>query len=98
MRQYADFSTDVEIEDELRKVFHIKKSNQYFFNFYFKQTPNEKKLYHQRDAGFAMNFSRSKIFIEGGGNYGFVNIQKDSENGKNKIGAGFIRIGYAFGF
>ena len=50
------------------------------------------------DVGFALNFSHSKIFIEGGGNYGFLTIQKESENGKNHIGAGVIRIGYAFGF
>ncbi len=49
------------------------------------------------DIGFAYNFNRSKIFIEGGGNYGFLNIQKGTENGKNHIGAGTVRVGYAMG-
>jgi hypothetical protein len=39
--------------------------------------------------------NRSKIFIEGGGNYGFLNIQKGTENGKNNTGAATINIGYA---
>ncbi|MBS1746860.1 MAG: outer membrane beta-barrel protein [Bacteroidetes bacterium] len=49
------------------------------------------------DIGFSYNFFRSKIFIEGGGNYGFLNIQKGTENGKNHIGAGTVRLGYAIG-
>ncbi len=50
------------------------------------------------DVGFAYAIHRSKIFIEGGGNYGFLNIQKGTENGKNHIGAGIVRVGYALGF
>jgi hypothetical protein len=50
------------------------------------------------DVGFAFQFQNSKIFIEGGGNYGFLNIQKGEANGKNNIGAGTIRVGYAYGF
>ncbi len=49
------------------------------------------------DAGFALKLQNSKIFIEGGGNYGFLNIQKGEANGKNHIGAGTVRAGYAFG-
>ncbi|MCF3107690.1 PorT family protein [Niabella sp. CC-SYL272] len=33
-------------------------------------------------------------FIEAGGNYGLVDIQKNSSNGKNKTGAAVIYIGY----
>ncbi|QES88030.1 outer membrane beta-barrel protein [Rhizosphaericola mali] len=47
------------------------------------------------DIGFAYTIRRSKIFIEGGGNYGFLNIQKGTANGKNRIGAGIVRMGYA---
>lgn len=47
------------------------------------------------DLGLALIFLTADI-IEGGGNYGFLNIQKGSENGKNHIGAATIRIGYAF--
>lgn len=47
------------------------------------------------DLGFALNLTGSEIFIEGGANYGFINIQKGSENGKNNTGAATVRIGYA---
>ncbi|MEO8713314.1 MAG: outer membrane beta-barrel protein [Parafilimonas sp.] len=50
------------------------------------------------DVGFALNMKNKKIFIEGGGNYGFLNIQKGTENGENHIGAATVRVGYAFGF
>jgi hypothetical protein len=48
------------------------------------------------NVGFAYNFSKSQIFIEAGGCYGFLNIQKDPANGKNQIGAVMGRVGYAF--
>jgi hypothetical protein len=38
------------------------------------------------------------VFIEGGGNYGFLTIQKDSANGKNNTGAGVVNLGYAYTF
>ena len=50
------------------------------------------------DIGLALNLSKSEIFIEGGANYGFVNIQKGSENGKNNTGAATVRVGYACNF
>ncbi|NLR66369.1 PorT family protein [Chitinophaga varians] len=40
--------------------------------------------------------SRSAIFIEGGGNYGFVKIQKDTKNGENNTGAGVVVLGYSY--
>lgn len=39
---------------------------------------------------------RSAIFIEGGGNYGFVKIQKDTKNGENNTGAGVVVLGYSY--
>ncbi|MDQ0107270.1 porin family protein [Chitinophaga terrae (ex Kim and Jung 2007)] len=48
------------------------------------------------NVGVAYQFGRSSIFIEGGGNYGFLNIQKGSANGKNNIGAGTVVLGYGF--
>ncbi len=48
------------------------------------------------DVGFALNYGKGNLFIEGGGNYGFLNIQKGTANGKNHIGAGTVRLGYAF--
>ena len=50
------------------------------------------------DVGLAYNFSNSRVFVEAGGNYGLLNIQKDPANGKNQIGAIVARIGYAFSF
>jgi len=50
------------------------------------------------NLGFSFDFNSSRIFLEAGGNYGFVNIQKESANGQNKTGAATIRIGYAYNF
>lgn len=46
------------------------------------------------NVGFAYHFANSQIFIEGGGNYGFLNIQKGTANGKNHTGAGTVALGY----
>lgn len=48
------------------------------------------------NVGISYKIKRSSIFIEGGGNYGFVNIQKGSANGKNNTGAGCVTIGYSY--
>jgi len=48
------------------------------------------------DLGIALNTPKGKIFLEGGANYGFLNIQKGTENGKNQTGAATVRVGYAF--
>ena len=37
-------------------------------------------------------------FLEAGGNYGLVDIQKDAANGTNKTGAAVIRAGFQFHF
>ena len=47
--------------------------------------------------GISYNITKQDaIFIEGGGNYGFLAIQKGTANGKNKTGAGVITLGYAY--
>jgi hypothetical protein len=38
----------------------------------------------------------NKIFVEAGGNYGFINIQKGSANGKNNTGAATLLLGYTY--
>jgi hypothetical protein len=38
----------------------------------------------------------NRFFIEAGGNYGFVRIQKDKANGDNSIGSANIMLGYSF--
>ena len=50
------------------------------------------------NLGLAYKIKRSSIFIEGGGNYGFLNIQKGTANGKNNTGAATADIGYALTF
>jgi hypothetical protein len=50
------------------------------------------------NVGLMYRFGPHNIFIEGGGNYGFVNIQKDPANGQNHTGAAVVRIGYAYTF
>ena len=42
--------------------------------------------------------SNNSIFIEGGGNYGFISIQKGTANGNNYTGAGVVTVGYAYSF
>jgi hypothetical protein len=48
------------------------------------------------NIGLAYKIKKSYIFIEGGGNYGLLNIQKGTANGKNETGAGTVAVGYAF--
>jgi hypothetical protein len=55
----------------------------------------------EANVGIQYQIHRNKIFIEGGGNYGLMNIQKSTGkgqylNGKNHIGAGSVMIGYAY--
>jgi opacity protein-like surface antigen len=46
--------------------------------------------------GISYKVPGGKVFIEGGGNYGFINIQKHESDGKNYTGAGTVQIGYAY--
>lgn len=50
------------------------------------------------NLGIAYRSNQSSIFLEGGGNFGFLNIQKGTANGKNRTGAGTVDIGYAYNF
>lgn len=52
----------------------------------------------QAGAGLERNLGPGKIFAEGGGNYGFITIQKNPANGQNHTGAGVIAFGYMFRF
>lgn len=45
--------------------------------------------------GIQYSSGRNNFFIEGGGNYGLVEIQKEDVNGQNRIGAGSVMIGYS---
>ncbi|MDQ2753405.1 MAG: PorT family protein [Bacteroidota bacterium] len=48
--------------------------------------------------GISYIIGRSSVFVEGGGNYGFINIQKNKADGKNNTGAAIIMAGYSFRF
>jgi len=52
----------------------------------------------QGAVGFSMKTGSGEIFIEGGGSYGLVQIQKDEANGTNNTGAGTVVLGYLFSF
>jgi hypothetical protein len=70
----------------------------------FNANTDIKDQLHTTDFGFEGNlglayiFGNSNIFIEGGGNYGLLNIQKGTANGKNNTGAATITAGYAYWF
>ena len=48
------------------------------------------------NIGLNYAFGLNNLFIEIGGNYGFVNIQKGTANGKNNVGAATIVLGYSY--
>ena len=52
----------------------------------------------QGAIGFELIMDSGKFFIEGGGNYGFIPMQKDDANGNNNTGAGTVTTGYLFQF
>lgn len=68
----------------------------------FNDKINIKNELHTFNTGIAANIGidwllkQGKIFLEAGGNYGFLNIQKGTANGKNNAGAAVIQAGYAF--
>lgn len=68
----------------------------------FDNTENIKSDLHSFNAGISghlgLNYllPRGSVFIEAGGNYGLIDIQKGNANGKNKTGAAIFNIGYQF--
>jgi hypothetical protein len=50
----------------------------------------------QGAVGFGLNVGSGKFFVEGGGNYGFIPVQKNDTNGNNDTGAGTVTVGYLF--
>ncbi len=48
----------------------------------------------QGAIGFGLATKSGELFIEGGGNYGFIPVQKDESNGNNNAGAGTVTVGY----
>jgi hypothetical protein len=70
----------------------------------FDGNTNVRNSLHRVNAGIEGNVgliyrvANSCIFIEGGGNYGFFNIQKNTQDGKNETGAATASIGYSYWF
>jgi hypothetical protein len=68
----------------------------------FNNTQNLKPDLHEFNFGIEGNiglgyrFGKSTLFFEAGGNYGFLNIQKGSANGKNNTGAATGVLGYSY--
>ena len=68
----------------------------------FNATTDIKDQIHKANVGIEGNiglqykFKKSYIFISGGGNYGFLNIQKVAADGSNNTGAAAIDVGYSF--
>jgi hypothetical protein len=68
----------------------------------FDNTENIRKDLHSFNAGISghlgieYKLEKGSLFIEGGGNYGLIDIQKDGTNGKNKTGAAVVQLGYQF--
>jgi hypothetical protein len=50
------------------------------------------------NVGLAYRKGANNLFLEGGGNYGFMNIQKGSQNGKNNTGAATVSVGVSHWF
>lgn len=48
------------------------------------------------NLGFSYTIGAHSIFVQGGGNYGFINIQKQTANGANNTGAATATIGYSY--
>jgi hypothetical protein len=70
----------------------------------FNNNENIKDQLHTTNLGMEGNIGLnyklglSNVFIEGGGNYGFLNIQKGTANGKNNTGAALAAVGYSYWF
>jgi hypothetical protein len=50
----------------------------------------------ERNAGVLYHSKSISYFMEAGGNYGFINLQKNTKNGINYTGALIFRIGLLY--
>lgn len=70
----------------------------------FDANTNVRNSLHRVNAGIEGNLGisyqlgKGGLFLEGGGNYGFFNIQKFTVDGKNETGAAVAAIGYNYRF
>ncbi len=83
------------------KVYFDKNETQQVGNVTveFDSTGNIKNQLHKGNFGIEGNlgllyqFKTISVFAEGGGNYGFIDLQKNSQNGINHTGSLIFRIG-----
>lgn len=52
----------------------------------------------EANVGLSYKMGLGSVFIEGGGNFGFINIQKVTQDGKNDTGAATVVVGYSYWF
>ncbi len=83
------------------KVYYDKEETMAVAQFpvLFDSTGNIKNQLHNGNFGIEGNLGlvyvlkSMAVFVEGGGNYGFIDLQKNSQNGINHTGALIFRIG-----
>jgi len=83
------------------KVFFDKDETQQVGSVFvnFDSTGDIKNQLHSGNFGIEANIgllyqmNSTAVFAEGGGNYGFIDLQKNSQNGTNHTGALIFRIG-----
>jgi hypothetical protein len=83
------------------KVYYDKEQTQPVGSFFvnFDSTGDIKNQLHtgnfgvEGDLGLLYQMNSTAVFVEGGGNYGFIDLQKNSQNGTNHTGALIFRIG-----
>ncbi len=83
------------------KVYFDKEQSQQVGNVIvnFDSTGSIKSQLHdgnfgaEGNIGLLYQMNSTSVFLEGGGNYGFIGLQKNSQNGVNHAGALIFRIG-----
>jgi hypothetical protein len=88
------------------KVYYDKQETNFVSSvpIQFDSTGDIKNQLHQGNFGIEGNIGglyhlkSISYFIEAGGNYGFINLQKNSQNGINYTGALIFRLGLLYNF
>jgi hypothetical protein len=85
------------ITDELPELAHILENGTEFGTSVITGEIRPVNFGFQGNIGLSYQWgNNSRFFVEAGGNYGFVRIQKNKSNGNNHIGSANIMIGYSF--
>lgn len=92
LKVYLDKEGNQEIPADLVQAFFGSKLDT---TIDAKDQLNKVNVGVQGSLGISLDCGPGKVFIEGGGNYGFIDIQKGDEHGKNRIGAATVALGYS---